>query len=77
MVRRMVFKIRFFPNLVNSCRYILAGAVHSIAALCAVGANMDYETSEHKSALHWAAEVGRLDSIGGLLKRGASVGLYS
>jgi hypothetical protein len=29
-----------------------------------------YETSEHKTAMHWAAEVGRLDSIGGLLKVG-------
>jgi len=38
-----------------------------------VGADLDYETSEHKTAMHWAAEVGRLDSIGGLLKRGASV----
>ena len=38
-----------------------------------MGADLDYETSEHKTAMHWAAEVGRLDSIGGLLKRGASV----
>eukprot|EP00976_Prorocentrum_cordatum_P081767 1184544-Prorocentrum_minimum.AAC.3 len=38
-----------------------------------VGANMDYETMEEKTALFWAAEAGRLDSVAALIKKGVEI----
>lgn len=51
----------------------LTSSLQAITALCACGANMDYESAEEKTALFWAVEMSRLDSLAALVKKGVEV----